>query len=99
MASKAHVHGVPQDKPELLEEIIAYNWEKRGFKASPLHNNKQKGGTTAAERKIKKLKARVEELKSGKPEPAQDGGDRNEERDDTPETGTKKKGTGAGRQF
>ena len=51
------------------------------------------------EREVKKLKARIQELTSDATEPAQDGENGDEESDKTPDTGTKKKGAGAGRGF
>ena len=58
-----------------------------------------RGTPTKAEREIKKLKAQIEELEGGNPEPAQENGSRDKERDDTPETSTKRKGAGIGRRF
>ena len=85
-------------KSKLVEELIAHNQEIRGDKKRR-GNKSQKGAPSNAERKIKKLKAQIEELGGGSPEPAQDNGSRDEERDDTPETSTKRKGAGAGRRF
>ena len=79
-------------KPKLIEEVIAHNREIRGDKDNQRNANKRRGKPSKAEREIKKLKAQIEELRGGIPDPAQDNGSRVEERDDTPETGTKKKG-------
>ena len=84
--------------PKLVEEVIAYNRDKRGYKDDrPRDNKRRRGGKM--EREVKKLKARIQELTSDATEPAQDGENGDEESDKTPDTGTKKKGAGAGRGF
>ena len=84
--------------PKLVEEVIAHNREIRGG-GNRRRDNKRRGALSKAEREIKKLKAQIDKLSGGSPDPTQDNGSRDEERDDMPETSTKRKGAGTGRRF